>query len=449
MKSIGIYIGLAICLNVLTLHGQYQNVTIQTPTGVNVDALRFTGTDFTAPEIIAANNYWTNGYNCRILANSTQYYNCHGYAWHNIEGRMGQSDLRWINDVNQYGNPIYNVTKYYSGDNPSYSQITTVYNHLRISYFPRDHSAVTTEDQDSVISKWAWGPLVKHTLAQCPFYSGAQIKYYKLNPIITGSASPLCDDDQRTCTSNLSIPGSTYTWSRETSLLDYISGSGTTSYTVEANGNSGAAYVGLQITTPSGEVRSASNKRFWVGVPPLPVITSSQPYTIYVSGDIILYDENAYNYGGILQNYTDWTWSSDGVCCLYDMTAGYQFYYGAYPGTVRIRTYSENSCGSTYWSEPVYVEVVEEEEFILSPNPAFDVVKVSVSTSKSQTATNESSTLSKYNLDVFDLKGTLYKSFKMSGKEFTFDVSDLREGTYIVKIKIGTKNVSKPLIIKH
>jgi len=371
-------------------------------------------------------------------ATTTSTYNCHSYAWNKIEG----GPTCWIGYSSSLDEDVYWTDGSYVETSEPYAS--------KISYYADNHSAIQTSTQGWYISKWGDKVLMLHARDDGPAsYQMGYRKYYRLNPGINGSTSTICDNDQRVFSSNMSIPGSTYTWTRETGLLDYISGSGTTSYTVEANGNSGAAYVGLQITTPSGEVRSASNKRFWVGIPPLPVITSSQPYTIYVSGDITLYDENAYNYGGILQNYTDWTWSSDGVCCLYDMTAGYQFYYGAYPGTVRIRTYSENSCGSTYWSEPVYVEVIEEEEFMLSPNPAFKVVKVSISASKSPTAADENSTLSDYNLDIYDLRGTLYKTFKKIGREFIFDVTDLREGTYIVKIKIGTKNISKPLIIKH
>ncbi|MFO7852071.1 MAG: T9SS type A sorting domain-containing protein [Bacteroidota bacterium] len=256
---------------IMPIFGQdYQSTTVQTPKDVTVDALQFKYwiyEDYDVEEIAYWNDWWTNGYNCRILANSTKYYNCHGYAWHNIEGRMGQSDLRWINDVDIYGAPIYNVTKYYLGANKSYEETESVVNHLRVSYFPRDHSAVTTEDQDSVISKWANGPLVKHTLAQCPFYQNSQIKYYKLFPGIDGSSSELCVNQERTFTSNTSITGSTYSWTRNTSLLDYVSGAGTTDYRVKAKSNDGEGWVRLEITTPSGEVATTSKKYVWVNKP--------------------------------------------------------------------------------------------------------------------------------------------------------------------------------------
>ena len=299
MKKVVKLVFFILIIKIAPLAGQYQSTTIQTPRGVSVDALRFTGTDFNSTDIAYWNSYWTSGYNCRIIDNSTNYYNCHGYAWYDIEGHMSQGDLLWINDVDQNGNPIYNVTKYYSEANPSYVQTTTVTNHLKVSYYPRDHSAVTTPD-DSVISKWAWGPLVKHTLAQCPFYNNAQIKYYKLNPLIDGSTAILCSSPSRTFTSNTSILGSTYNWIKDDNKLGYVSGAGTTSYTVSGTG-SGDAYIYLQITTPSGVVATTPSKNFWVGTAQVQSISGPSSTT-----------RNAYNYYYANTNHssgTTYNWS--------------------------------------------------------------------------------------------------------------------------------------------
>ncbi len=135
---------------------EYNETTVSTPTGVTIEAWLFNEDDyddFDAPTIAAQNYAWTYGYNCRILANSTKYYNCHGFAWYNIEGQMSQSDLRWINELDNEEDP--NIAKYYTGDNRSYTETQTYSNHLRVSYVGDDHSAVTTEDEDSLVSKWA------------------------------------------------------------------------------------------------------------------------------------------------------------------------------------------------------------------------------------------------------------------------------------------------------
>lgn len=102
---------------------EYKSTTLNTPTGVSIDAFIFddeNNEDFDEEEVIAQNDDWTEGYNCEILADATKYYNCHGYAWHNIEGNMAQEDLRQIVDRDPYGGHLYIVEKYFTGDDPAY-----------------------------------------------------------------------------------------------------------------------------------------------------------------------------------------------------------------------------------------------------------------------------------------------------------------------------------------
>ncbi|TAL75072.1 MAG: hypothetical protein EPN88_03430 [Bacteroidetes bacterium] len=368
-----IYISL-LCsvISIIPIFGQdyqYQSTTVQTPKSVTVDAYQFmywTYNDYTAPEIDAWNYYWTSGYNCRILANSTKYYNCHGYAWYNIEGRMSQSTMRWINDVDQYGNPIYNVTKYYTGTNKSYTETATITNHLRVSYFPRDHSAVTTENQDSVISKWANGPLVKHTLAQCPFYNNAVIKYYRLYPEIDGSTEALCANQERTFTSTTTIPTSTYTWTKDDSRLDLVSGAGTPSFRVKAKNTSGNAWVNLQITTPSGEVATIPYKYFWIGIFANNVVT----------GQAAVCPNSIYTYtaqvpGGHYPSYSySWTYPANWMYPYqYQNTIRLQTPMYPYYGTVRVSI--TNACGtSAYSGITVYPGYGCGGYYTIYPNPA-------------------------------------------------------------------------------
>ena len=91
-------------------------------------------------------------------------------------------------------------------------------------------------------------------------------KYYKLWPEINGTFTALCYNSERTFGANMSIPGSTYTWTRDNSLLDYVSGAGTTSYRVKAKNNSGDAWIQFQMTSPSGEV-ATRNEWVWVNKP--------------------------------------------------------------------------------------------------------------------------------------------------------------------------------------
>ena len=155
MKTKSIITALILLLR-LTANAQYsyeyQNTTVTTPTGISVDALQFKYwiyNDFTPEEQALEDYQMTHNYNCEIISSSTKYYNCHGYAWHNIEGNMAQDKLRWINDIDHNYNPTYNVHRYYSAAHangkPSYRQVSINDRaNLKVSYFPRDHSAVTT-----------------------------------------------------------------------------------------------------------------------------------------------------------------------------------------------------------------------------------------------------------------------------------------------------------------
>lgn len=192
---------------------------------------------------------------------ATRNYNCHGYAWHFIEG----GSQVWIG-LEDYDQDPTIVEDVYWTDN-SYIE-TTEADASKISYYTGNHSAIQTSTQGIYRSKWSYRCLMEHARNYGPAaYQMDNRKYYKLNPGIDGSSSELCVNQERTFTSNTSITGSTYSWTRNTSLLDYVSGAGTTDYRVKAKSNDGEGWVRLEITTPSGEVATTSKKYVWVNKP--------------------------------------------------------------------------------------------------------------------------------------------------------------------------------------
>jgi len=233
-------------------------------------------------------------------------------------------------------------------------------------------------------------------------------------------------------------PGCSITWNPGP-YLTMTSQQGSNPCTFAANG-SGASWVEATITSSTCGSKVLPKLNFWVGAPPYPVITSNQPYTIYVSGDIVLNDTNVETYGGLVQ-YFQWTWNSDDVCCLYDMTAGYQMFYGAFPGTVRIRTKVQNTCGSTDWSEPVFVEVIEEG-FFMFPNPASDNVQVTIPYEPGQET-------KLFTVRIFNIYGVQVYSSKKSGNKFDLSISTLQNGIYIVEVYDGKSAKRKQLAVKR
>lgn len=102
-----------------------------------------------------------------ILDESTWAYNCHAYAWHMVEG----GSAIWMYDPD-----------YYTMDG-SYIN-TTKSEAKKVRYIDGDHSTITTNQTDILISKWGALPLVKHHRTNCMYYSNeSDIKYYKRRPL--------------------------------------------------------------------------------------------------------------------------------------------------------------------------------------------------------------------------------------------------------------------------
>jgi hypothetical protein len=105
-----------------------------------------------------------------------------------------------------------------------------------------------------------------------------------------------------------------------------------------------------------------------------------------------------------------------------------------------------NDCGSNENRLVVYVNC---SKFLISPNPASSIVKVTVITPESEVNLVENNIPVTYKVNIYDLNGVLYNSATKSGNEFTFNVSALRNGNYVVIINDGSKTTSMALIVKH
>lgn len=358
---------------------------------------------------------------------ATTTYNCHSYAWNMSEDGSTCTVAYFYGDTDE---SIY-WTDY------SYIETTEPYA-SKISYTSDDHSAIQTSTQGIYISKWGDWPLMQHARDYGP-YDMSSRKYYRLNPYITGSTTELCETQERTFSSNTEIAGSTYYWTKDNSYLDYVSGAGTTDYRVEAkNDVDGFAWLRLQITTPSGEVAYTPYHYVWVGKP-VPSIVGPDEVECY-SPEWYFVDNDS-------RQWSDFQWSTDYNMEIISTTTGYKAEaQGLDEGYGQIFVEVTNDCGSNENRLVVYVNC---SKFLLSPNPASDNVKVTVTKPESAILSTDNKITGNYNLGIYDLNGVLYKSELKSGKEFTFDVSNLKNGSYVVIISDGTKTTSLPLIVKH
>ncbi|MBA7533301.1 hypothetical protein ES705_25536 [subsurface metagenome] len=378
---------------------------------------------------------------------ATTTYNCHSYAWNKIEG----GTTCWIG-LEGYDQNYEDVENVYWTDQ-SYIE-TTEANASKISYYTGNHSAIQTSTQGIYISKWGNKVLMQHARDYGPAeYEMANRKYYKLNPGIDGSSSELCVNQERTFTSNTSITGSTYSWTRNTVLLDYVSGAGTTSYRVKAKSLDGEGWVRLQITTPSGEVATTSKKYVWVGKPyvnPASIQFECADGTGYLCANAFGNEfsftfDYPYNYFNIKLTNLSETQTYDQFTIYYTLGT-----LDCFPpeGTYLFHVRGNNDCGTaTNWSK-TSVEYVDCGGFggFLSffPNPATVEITMELKTDNIDTFTEGD----KWEAEIFNRQMLLmHKTTRLEDKTYTINVSGWKEGIYYVRVKVKDQLVSGKFIV--
>ncbi len=114
------------------------------------------------------------------------------------------------------------------------------------------------------------------------------------------------------------------------------------------------------------------------------------------------------------------------------------------PSYYEVSAQALNECG---WSDNVVSTIINIEgepcHCSLSPNPASGEVTVKVNC----TTSAQENLL--YTISIFSSNGIQQSSVKKSGTTFTIPVSNLKDGSYIVRINNGKKVHRLPLIIKH
>jgi len=138
--------------------------TVHTPWGTEVDVYEQDEQSslFRARSDMKHNSYvingaifhetWSDPPTYPFLSSSSTF-NCHGYAWH----------MYWFGDGHDLDDP-YNMHSYEAEnyfDDPSFVECTE--SEADILWINDGaHSALTTDDPDELISKWATGPLATH-----------------------------------------------------------------------------------------------------------------------------------------------------------------------------------------------------------------------------------------------------------------------------------------------
>jgi hypothetical protein len=163
------------------------SVTVYTCRGGSIAAYDLP--EFTPVQIAACNAQLISelGYlgitSADIIANSSNKYNCHAYAWHLKEGNSNQV---WI-ERGTGGSDESNLSTYWDSSVGCFVQVSSEASADKIYYYTGDHSAVKSSVSGKYESKWGQFPVVRHYPTSVPYESPGNRRYYRrVTPTISG-----------------------------------------------------------------------------------------------------------------------------------------------------------------------------------------------------------------------------------------------------------------------
>jgi len=274
---------------------------------------------------------------------------------------------------------------------------------------------------------------------RCNEMGYGRINAYQALLLVTGGPitgnNLVCRSTNRTFTYTNPPSGKTIYWTKSNNL-EYVSGQNTNFYTVRASSTSisGEGWVRASLSDchDVGLIYPV-----WVGGP---AVTISGATSGSVGNSYTYYEDPA-----VYSNPTSFIWTLsppvDGNTIYgYDYWANAVFYGDG--GYYQIGCTPTNICGTGSMAT-TYIDIYDPDFYIISPNPASDIVTISVKKS-SINSTDDS-----YMLQVIDMYGSLFYTSTKSGDRFTFPVNNLKNGTYIVQITNDKKTSNLILVVKH
>jgi len=228
--------------------------------------------------------------------------------------------------------------------------------------------------------------------------------------------------------------------------LTRVSAQGSNPCTFSSTGN-GSSWIRIKIKTNSNNgYVTLPQHNVWSGVP-----------VLNVTGPEVGYTYNTYTFyanPGAYSNPSSYTW------ILNPLLGNHVYNYGSYADIAfydpwdgyQVVSRAQNTCGIgdySVWNISIFDG---GEKYSLSPNPASDVVTVtvkkynSIDISSDEKVTDDINII--YTIRIFDFYGNLQLSTTKSGSSFTLPVSNLKDGNYVVQINNGKKSANLQLIIK-
>lgn len=434
------------------------DTTIYTPRGIAITADFFIGVDFTTYEADSVDNDFLADYpNATLIGSSSKKYNCHGYAWHRIEGGI---DV-WMSglfDTTFYG---YGLFPYFDGIRPSYKEINTLEEATKIGYEISlqagsfDHSALPSNSLDTVISKWGYGPIMKHHYADCPYWSsGMNLRYFKLLiPEIIG-ANLICGQEYYSISSD-SITSTTQISWFVSSNLRIVSGANSHTVCVEPSStivSGDDEYVEAIVSTVYEGLDEGEDVVVAIDTirkDGLHVSNEPSNVQIHVPVEPIYGEVEAMVWASSDPGEESYDWQLSGGTIISE-TGSEMTLIADCPSRrgITIGVKAINDCAESAW---VYRNVEIDctggiNPLSILPNPADGYVDLTIDQTLSESVQYYDG---KYEISVLDQSGILKFSTITFDTHFRINTQSFIDGIYYVILKYTGKRFGTQLIISH
>jgi hypothetical protein len=276
--------------------------------------------------------------------------------------------------------------------------------------------------------------------------SGSTISFTVDFNITINGGSLVCTSGTTFTVNNLPS-GATVSWSCSSSKNN-LSINSSTGYAYATSSTSGQGTINAVVHTTFGDITLPA-KTVWVGQP-----------AVYAYGDnlVDVYNNPVYSLClGKANNcmavhpageaYIDqWDWRITGGGSIFPSGFNYATVYPA-SSSSRIEIRAHNGCGWTDWAA-MYAPVITCYTYSLSisPNPSTSESTISLRSEQNDAA----QFATEWNLDIYDtFQGLKEKKTKLKTADTKINISNWKEGIYIVRATVGDKIITEKMIVKH
>ena len=231
------------------------------------------------------------------------------------------------------------------------------------------------------------------------------------------------------------FPNGSMQWSHSNNLV-YVSGQGTSSYTVKPKDNVGGGTGWVKVSIQGCNVETKIN--FYVG---------NEDYTLSGPNEIPVMSSGValiHSFKGSSKNIANVAWSKSGAIeRIIGGTNKASFLAGRIPGPGYIYADITSTSGNTYYRS-LYVQVTSQNPYSVYPNPATEYLNVKLQRNKiSDKFSNEPATIRLFNKNQMNL----VKIQTIEGSQGKLFTGDLQPGIYLLQITLGKKTYKENIAI--